>query len=98
MGILYNLLELQTPFTNLADVFEILRANQPSVMSVQEKHLNSNRTILLNTYMVLRKDRDGCTHSPGGVEIIARKFLAFHGVNLNIFLEAVANRTILFTS
>lgn len=46
--------------------------------------------------MVFRKDRVGCTHSSGGVAIIALKSLACHPISLNTVLEAVAIRTIIF--
>lgn len=81
---------------NLDDVYEILHDRQPSIMCLQETHLNSKNTNFLNRYMVFRKDRVGCTHSSGGVAIIALKSLACHPISLNTVLEAVAIRTIIF--
>mgnify|MGYP000919765262 CR=1 FL=1 len=81
---------------NLDDVYELLHSNQPSVMCLQETHLNSKHTNFLNSYLVFRKDRDGCTYSSGGVAIVARKSLACHTIQLNTVLEAVAIRVIIF--
>ena len=83
-------------FKNLDDVCELLHSNQPSVMCLQETHLNSKHTNFLNSYLVFRKDRDGCTYSSGGVAIVARKSLACHTIQLNTVLEAVAIRVIIF--
>lgn len=81
---------------NLDDVYEILHSNQPSVMCLQETHLNSKHTNVLNSYMVFRKDRAGGGTSSGGVAIIARKSLACHPIQLQTVLEAIAIRTIIF--
>lgn len=81
---------------NLDDIYEILSERNPDIMCLQETHLNPKQTNFLRHYTVFRKDRDGCTHSSGGVAIVVKKSIACHLVNLQTNLEAVAIRAIIF--
>lgn len=81
---------------NLDDIYEILTDYQPSVLCLQETHLNTQQTNFLRQYTVFRKDRAGCTHSSGGVALVAKRSVACKKINLQTNLEAVAMRAILF--
>lgn len=81
---------------NLDDIYEILSEHKPEVICLQETHLNAKHTHFLTQYTVFRKDRDGCTHSSGGVALVVQKSIACHEISLQTNLEAVAMRAIIF--
>lgn len=64
-------------------------------MKSYETHLNSKQPNLLTQHTVFRKDRDGCTHSSGGVAIV-KKSIACHQVSVHTNLEAIAVISIIF--
>lgn len=81
---------------NLDDIYEILSEHKPDILCLQETHLNAKQTHFLTQYRVFRKDRDGCTHSSGGVALVVQKSIACHKISLQTNLEAVAMRAIVF--